>query len=209
MAYYPKSQIKTNLYTNGGEYVYKSTRENYQGYYYSVSKGKFYTGKNPNDGIPYELIVLNDTLDSIGNAGSQPVIPQLLSINEANSNQLITFVNDGASIPEFDTSNYPATPSPRFIPQYFKTKPTPEEFQAGKYNRYFCKKNNELIYLEISKDTYTQLVNNSPTIASDLYTPTSILWQDVPTLNYSAVISVEQNLKWYGFSQYFKGNFSS
>ena len=47
--YYPPSQIITNLYTGGDEYIILSTGENYVGNYYSLSNGKFYTGKNPND----------------------------------------------------------------------------------------------------------------------------------------------------------------
>ena len=41
MAYYPKSQIKTNLYTNGGEYTtsqnqFSTVAESYIGYYYKT-----------------------------------------------------------------------------------------------------------------------------------------------------------------------------
>jgi hypothetical protein len=48
--YYPKSQIKTNLYTNGGEFSNSITNQPYQGYYYETSNGQLYTGKNPQDG---------------------------------------------------------------------------------------------------------------------------------------------------------------
>ena len=34
--YYPKSQIKTNLYTNGDKFALASTNETYTGYYYVV-----------------------------------------------------------------------------------------------------------------------------------------------------------------------------
>jgi uncharacterized protein (DUF2147 family) len=43
--YYPKSQIKTNLYTNGGEYILSTSKIEYKGYYYKVSSGKLYSGK--------------------------------------------------------------------------------------------------------------------------------------------------------------------
>jgi hypothetical protein len=48
--YYPKSQIKTNLYSNGGDYVLSTTQEAYKGYYYLISNGKAYTGRTPQDG---------------------------------------------------------------------------------------------------------------------------------------------------------------
>ena len=38
--YYPKSQVKTNLYTNGGELIVYSTKEEYKGYYFETSTGK-------------------------------------------------------------------------------------------------------------------------------------------------------------------------
>ena len=50
MQYYPKSQIKTNLYTNGNELILSTTNNAYQGYYYEISNGKKYTGKTPKDG---------------------------------------------------------------------------------------------------------------------------------------------------------------
>ena len=56
--YFPKSQITTNLYTNGGTYVYKDSPEGeyYIGFYFKTSKGKYYTGKNPNDTPVQEII---------------------------------------------------------------------------------------------------------------------------------------------------------
>ena len=46
--YYPKSQIKPNLYTSGNEYALESTPNNsYKGHYYKTSIGKSYTGKTP------------------------------------------------------------------------------------------------------------------------------------------------------------------
>jgi hypothetical protein len=210
MAYYPKSQIKTNLYTNGGELVYKSNNQSYTGYYFKTSKEKYYTGKSPNDGTPVELIQFNSSIADNNSSIPNPSI----QISELNSNRAITPVNDvpiqpdGIPYPtQVDSRSYPNKIQLRFIPLYYKTQPTPEELRLGKYNRYFCKKNNELIYLEISKETYTKLINQDPQIAYDLYTPTSILWQNQPTLNFNAVKLIEQNLNWYGFSQYFKGNF--
>ena len=53
--YYPQSQIKTNLYTNGQEFSIESTKENYIGYYWKTSDGKYFTGKTPNDKNIQEL----------------------------------------------------------------------------------------------------------------------------------------------------------
>ena len=39
--YYPKSQIKPNLFTNGDQYVYLRDETNYIGFYYSTSDGRY------------------------------------------------------------------------------------------------------------------------------------------------------------------------
>jgi len=61
--YYPSSQIKTNLYTNGGELVFKTNNEDYIGFYWKTSDSKFFTGKTPQDKNIQELI----TISSISN----------------------------------------------------------------------------------------------------------------------------------------------
>ena len=56
MAYFPKSQIKENQFTPGAEWYYVKNNSSYTGFYYVLSNGKAYTGKNPND-PPNEEIV--------------------------------------------------------------------------------------------------------------------------------------------------------
>jgi len=47
--YIPKSRIKPNLYTSGGEYMVLATSIEYVGYYHSLYTGEFFTGKTQND----------------------------------------------------------------------------------------------------------------------------------------------------------------
>jgi hypothetical protein len=191
--YYPKSQIKPNLYTNGKEYILSTTKEDYIGYYYEISTGQKYTGKDPQDKTNILLILQN---------------PDLLSIQEI-ANKGLNYIE---TQDELSGGEYKNVPLVRYIPIYNKTYPTDQQILQEEYTRYFCKKNNELIYIEIDNPTYQLLQNKSSTIAWDLYTPTTIPWKigDQAYLqNQSSVLSIEQNLKWYGFSQYFKGNFSS
>ena len=54
--YFPKSQIISNLSTNGGEFILSSTRKPYTGKYFSTSDGRFYTGATPQDGNNQELL---------------------------------------------------------------------------------------------------------------------------------------------------------
>lgn len=55
--YYPKSQIKTNLYTNGDEFVFLSNQQPYTGYYFKTSTGQYFTGKTPDDRPNIEIIL--------------------------------------------------------------------------------------------------------------------------------------------------------
>lgn len=48
MTYIPKNKVKSNLYTQGGEFVYVSTQEPYVGSYHELYNGKFFTGATPN-----------------------------------------------------------------------------------------------------------------------------------------------------------------
>ena len=56
MVYYPKTQIRTGLYTEGGEYYLSTTREDYIGLYYETSDGKRYSGESPSSSPTILLI---------------------------------------------------------------------------------------------------------------------------------------------------------
>jgi hypothetical protein len=187
--YYPKSQIKTDLYTNGDDFLTSTTQTTYKGYYYEISTGEQFTGKSPEDPPNIKLLSISD----------DPILSP-----ETPSETLIT--QDGPLIS-------PSLPN-RNIPQFNPTLPTTQDQQNGQFNRYFCKRTNENRYLEIDFNTYSQLQSQDPKIAWDLYIPTQIIWliqgnrEQVYNSNKGSVQSVEQNLKWYGFSQYFKDDFS-
>jgi hypothetical protein len=156
--YYPLSQITSNLYTNGNEFAYLSNNQPYIGYYWKNSKGQFFTGKTPQDTPISELI--------------------LFSFNETtNTSQLIdSYYNQDEITPVryVDLTN----PSPAAsLPSYFPTSPTQQDYVNGEMRRYFCKKTNEIIYLEISKDTYDKLVGQDSQILWQLYQPFNLPWQ--------------------------------
>jgi hypothetical protein len=190
--YYPKSQIKTNLYTNGGEYILSSTNEEYKGYYHKISNGDNYTGKTPEETPTVLLFPL-----------TQNIIPNTISLSSESSNKEIITPSSIKS---------PTLPT-RSIPQYNPTIPTQQDKDLGVFSRYFCKKTNELIYLEINKQTYDQLQNKDSKIAWDLYIPQTILWQitgekeQTYLVNKNMVLLLEQRQQWYGFSKYLKEDF--
>jgi hypothetical protein len=55
--------------------------------------------------------------------------------------------------------------------------PTQQDYQNGEFRRYFCKKTNEIIYIETDKATYDKLVAKDVQIAWPLYQPFNIPWQ--------------------------------
>jgi hypothetical protein len=191
--YYPKSQIKTNLYTNGNEFSLSTTKEGYTGYYYETSTGQQYTGKNPQDGPNISL----QQSDSYPN----PIIE-----NQSTPPEEIVLLQSTDYID-------PNILTTRALPVFNPTTPTSQDNQNGQFSRYFCKKNNETRYLEIDQNTYKQLQSRDPKIAWDLYTPAIVLWiiqgnqTQVFNSNKATVQAIETNSKWNGFTQYFQDKF--
>lgn len=192
--YYPKSQIKTDLYTNGGEYILSTNKEDYKGYYYEISTGQKYSGKFPKDGANILLLLLK---------------PDVLPIQDI-ANRGLTYVE---TQDEMSGGSYKSNPPIRTLPQPNPTLPTEQDKQNGQFSRYFCKKTNENKYMEIDQDTYKQLQAQDPRIAWDLYNPIQIIWiiqgekTQVYSSNKGSVKVIEQQRNWYGFTQWFQDKF--
>lgn len=192
--YYPKSQITPNLYTNGGEYKVLKTDKVYMGYYYSLSNGNSFVGKSPTSEKTQQLLV------PIKNQTKLPTSPLLPKV-----------IKSSPLLPKQDYSN---NINERYIPKPSSTSPTPIDYNRGVMSRFFCKKNNENQYFEIDKKTFIDLRNKSLLVAYDLYTPIFISWlltgniEQIFFLNKTEVLNVEQSQKLFGFSLYFKNNFS-
>ena len=194
--YYPLSQIKTNLYTNGGEYTYISSGESYTGYYWKASDGKIFSGKTPQDTPVEELTPI--TTQNFNTSSSNI----FLSINQEDTNNT-TYLN----IKNISVNNT------IYIPPYSLTLPTSQDYQIGEFTRYFCKKSNEVVYIEISQDTYNLLLNKDQRILWQLYTPFNIPWQI--TGDKQIVTQTNQNIveltifknKYYHFNDYLKNDY--
>ena len=160
--YYPLSQIKSNLYTNGNEFVLLSSNQSYIGFYWKTSKGKYYTGKTPQD-IPNEELIpsFEYSSESIAKNSNIP-----LSLNQEDTRN-----SDYIDLQNIDLNQIILTPT------YSPTLPTQQDYVNGEMRRYFCKKSNEIIYLEVSKDTYDKLVNQDSKILWQLYLPFNLPWQ--------------------------------
>lgn len=192
--YYPKSQIKTNLYTKGEEFTIGSSQDIYIGYYYQTSNGQFYTGKTPNNNQPnLPLFLINSPLDP------SSTTKKFSNFWTSNFTQYKPKILKKPP-PSPPTSTYP-------IPTYIN-------YQTGEFERYFLKKSNEAKFIEISKEDYEMYINKDNSVSYELYIPTKISWilkgnkDQVYQTNKNIVGKVEREQNYYGFTSYFKDNFT-
>ena len=209
--YYPKSQIKSNLYTNGGEYVYASNKTVYTGYYYTTSDGKAFSGKEPNSGINVRLISYSSTT---GNEETSQPINSTSEIIRSTINATSDPFDDDIPYKNYvdNTNSYPKLKNfkPRKIPDQYLRRPQKEDLKLGGYNKFFTKKRTSFLYYETSEEDYNLLIGKDKTIAFDLYEGVSIFWDlFVFSLNKTKVADIERDHKWYGFTNSFNGNFST
>jgi hypothetical protein len=194
--YYPKSQITTNLSTNGKEFQVVGTDEYYIGSYFKTSDGRFYTGKTPQDGNN-KLLIQNPINDP-----NNPI----LSINSDTN----YFTN---SLPPsyLNASKSELILSPP--PQGNIVFPTEEDYETGEYQRYFLKHNINNIYLEVNQSTYNNFFNLNPSVQYQLYTAIQISWIlvgkpiEVYEINRNIALLYEKENKIMGFSNFFKGRY--
>ena len=71
--YFPKTQVITNLYTNGNEYMTANNNQVYVGYYWETSFGERFTGKNPQEANPIALLNIRFDTEQISPRGTQTV----------------------------------------------------------------------------------------------------------------------------------------
>jgi hypothetical protein len=193
--YYPKSQIKPNQYTNGGEFAYANNSQEYIGYYFKVSTGKYFSGRNQDDKPNEELLSINADITTDETA---------LSTDSA-----VVVVD-----PIYSYVTNTPVPPPTSIPSFNPNLPTQQDYQNGEFRRYFCKKTNEVIYVEINQDTFDKLVAKDPQILWQLYQPFIITWQltgnqeQVARINKNSVELVSFRNRFPRFDEYLKFDFT-
>lgn len=217
MAYYPLSQIKSNLHTNGGEFVFDVNNpfKTYSGYYWKTSDGKYFTGKTPQD-LPNVEIFVKPSIDY----NKYPDIitnPSFNYITVNGGNELLGGDNIAGGDPfilEYLALKNIPSDSVQIVPTYSPTFPTQQDYQVGEFRRYFCKKTNENIYIEINLDVTSLLFNKDPQILWQLYLPFNIPWaltgdkNTVAITNRNITLQTEKNLRLPGFSQYLKNDYT-
>jgi hypothetical protein len=191
MSYYPKSKIITNLYTNGGEYIILETNQEYIGYYYKTYDGKIFSGKNPNDSPIKEL---------------EPI-----SNNQIQTDDITAVFTYEALV--YNILKNKDSSEVKIYPTFYYSQPTQNEYNLGEFQRYFVKKINESIYLEVNKDTYTAIKNKDSKYAFEYYLPFTFAWQiygnrvDILKINRNTVLLTEQNLKIKGLQEFLKNQY--
>jgi hypothetical protein len=207
--YVPKSQIVTNLYTNGGEYVVESTKQEYIGFYYKLSTGEIFTGKNPNDSNIRSLIPLN-----VPTTEPSPTTTTRISGLGVDPDPI-----GGEDLAKpWNTYNYLKSrqqdtldPQIKFVPTYSYPKVTGDDYDIGSFVRYFAKKANQNLYIEINKTQYNSLKNKEDNWDYSSYQIFTITWtlegpspEEVSNINKNVVATVERQQRITGLLNYFK-----
>jgi len=222
MPYYPLSQIKTNIYSNG-DLVTKSG-EFYTGYYWKNSKGRFFSGRTPQDTPSQELFISfnpNPLVDPPNPKANDPV-PLISETSPINT--LTTFPGDSdpAIMPfEYKFTNFIVyeydTLKPFSVrgslPLYSPVYPSSQDYQVGEFRRFFCKKANEIQYIEINLEQYDLLAFKDPRILWQLYIPFNIPWvisgqiEEVARVNKNIVELTMKQLKLPRFNDYLQNDY--
>lgn len=213
MSYYPKSQIKPNLYTDGTQYATPNGVP-YTGFYFETSTGELFTGRTPQDLPNIRLVPL---FENQGGQETTNLQNQFYQVKGA--------LDPSNPDPEIDPkyldsvyiyNQYTAltgTPKSSFLPYYLPNIPTDEDYSIGEFRRYFCKKTNEIKYIEINEDQYDMLVEQNPQILWQLYTPFYLNWeisgdkQKVAQTNKNIVELTSQRKKLPRLGDYLKNDY--
>jgi hypothetical protein len=200
--YLPKSQLKSNLYTNGRDFIFKNTSLPYVGYYYKTSNGKYFSGKTPNETPTFELIQTNPN-NSTSNLSDDLEIENIPIDN-------YYVIQDGyLNSTSLSFNQIPPTPPKQSYPIV-----TENDYTLGEFQRYFLKKGNEPKFIEISKEDYRKYINQDKDVMFELYTPIQINWmltgdkEQVYQVNKSIVARAEHEQNLPGFTQYFRDKFT-
>jgi len=210
---FPLSQIQSNLYTNGQEYALKDSPQiSYIGYYFKTSSGKVYTGKTPQDVSVRELIPFSNSPSILNNNPSFNTPPlEKISVQLANSPD----DPDPIIAPKYQpSSTNPINPyaynsikgfQESSLPYYKPQFPTSVDYKNGEFRRFFCKKTNETIYIEIDNEMYNKLIIKDSTILWQMYFPFNLPWKitgersevTITNQNIVKLTSVKYNLPFF------------
>ncbi len=197
--YFPKSKIIPDQYTNGGELAYKKSGTSYEGSYHILANGSVFTGKNPNDGVPQELVFTPAYNKPVGTQdNSFKISPtSLAKLYDFTASKL---PYDKIRLPQ--TKEYP--PTSLLEPQYVKPVP-----QYPSFIRYFVKRANNSLFVELDKPQYDKFAGNDKNYNWASYIPFQLFWttagetpERISQINRNMVTLAEQRQNLTGLSLY-------
>tara|TARA_R110001606_G_C15398361_1_gene652525 strand:- start:66 stop:929 length:864 start_codon:yes stop_codon:yes gene_type:complete len=198
--YFPKSQLETDLYTNGGEFLYGTDNLVYTGPYFIAQGNQFYSGRNPNDKPIFVLTKLSTDPFIQDDDPETEVLPNTYYIIDDEY-----YIATNTSIIDGETP--PSTPLQDY--QF----PTEEDYKVGEFERYFLKRINDIKYVELSNIEYRKYLTEDPNVSWQLYTPFQLPWEitgnrnKVFNVNKNTVNRIQTDLQLLGFKSYFKGKY--
>jgi hypothetical protein len=200
--YFPKSQIKTDLYTNGGDFTITGLTTPYKGYYYETAKGEYFSGKTPNESPSFKLIRIKpNSLPSN--------LPEDLQLENLPTENYYVIENGYLKSTTLSFLDTPPLPPKQTYPVL-----TDDDYRLGEFQRYYLKKSNEPQFLEVSKEEYQKFVIRDNSVLYQLYIPFKINWiltgdkEQVYKTNQGIVGKAERDNNLTGFTSYFKNNFT-
>ena len=213
MAYIPKSAIKENQYTPGGEWYYIKNNEEYIGYYYLLSTGEAFTGKNPND-PPNSPIFQNKEEDAYSSMGEDNA--RFSRITYATNFDGYVYENQYQNIEDvtiygiLEGTNYNLV---RKSPSKSTPLPTPEDYIKGRFVRYFVSRINQLEFMEVNKKTYDNLKSNNEVWLWEEFICFTLNWYisgDIDVVfnnNKGGIFIAEKNINRKGLDKYLKKDY--
>jgi hypothetical protein len=190
--YYPKNQIETGLYSNS-DFVIISTNKVYIGPYFKTSDGKFFSGKEPNDGPNYALKKTNpNNPDNFLGAGAEIRDPRY----DGRNNTVYSVL-----------TNVDSTRPTIFTPIPYYPILTDVEKGNGQFIRYILKKSNENLYYEVGSENFVTSNRNN------LYMRIPLPWiiagekEMVAKANAKQVELIEKNMRIVGLGKFLKHNY--
>lgn len=148
MAYLPGSKYKKS-YTNGNNFIVKSTGEPYIGYLLELPDQKFFAGED---------------IKNVG-AELQLIAPNSINIPRTRSNIKYGLLNKAYTLKERSYN----------IPVSSKTFPTQSDYTKGSMTRYFGYKIQTGRYFEVDKKTFEDIARGNK-IDRSLYSSGKITW---------------------------------
>tara|TARA_R110000803_G_scaffold99458_1_gene167534 strand:+ start:7609 stop:8223 length:615 start_codon:yes stop_codon:yes gene_type:complete len=199
--YFPQSQLKTDLYTNGGELQLSNNGTEYIGPYFIAQGNQYYSGRNPNDRPISLLTPLKTNLSIVNDFPSSENLPNSYYVT---NDQYYHAINKSTT----------SAPRPPSTPTQIYSIPTKKDYEITEFQRYFVKRVNEVRYIEISQQEFTKYLNKEENVSWQLYTPFSIPWEiagdrsKVYKVNKATVERTQSNLQLVGLTSYFKNKYN-